>query len=1316
MAYCNLPEKIVGPYNQVLFLGCSVSNFNCNLGWGAEQSTLSVSLVEDKCYHPQSNEYGQVDTKIDTLVQQDDNIQGGNAFYKKSDGSYETNDPTKALHKNMAFEMKSLEDARDTENINLSADFKDYGKICYDINGNRVYWTDPDPMFVGLSGKFHNSGLDILGTPVRFKFNNFSFGGLVSSWKQNGSQGGSRSFEVEIKSFASLLNGCQLIVSKYAGTVCGIVPNTNIPQNPINKDVAMPMPYSIDNSTTPPTFSFFNQNASIEQGNIPNVFNIYGYLEYLGYKNKIYGNAGVTDEGIRAQYIYDALVTLLGPTNENHPDNKSPFSPYGAIISRSVRVNGTAQEQDPLQVKIFSTSIGGSRELNLTHMGICPNGVAIDNYRRCRIKLDLSEVPRPPKWLRMQGPVISLTQFITEVCDGAGFDFFIDFVYPNGEQVAQNISGIIKIRTVSRRKQPKKDQIDQLISYLTNNGGVTSYTKGKEFTDVNTRTMYVGGKQKRLLQLKCTRLAFKQNTLVYDPWANNGNGAMIDYDQTTSLSSTPNQLRMPNTSSTRIYSFKYMGGAAVASQSSTFDTPVYFTTPADSRSLNQGNYFPAVNLAEAQGFIGSIGPIGKNVELFKDTICPYFGVGANGLIRPVYFDKYMGQMQIIFQTADIQNLTSLPLSNFNPYPAAGIATATTSSSPIFLVLEHELRAAGGGFKSWLDYCFGSLFTTDIAEILYKGFRDKYGFGFIPEGSTAMFADLKKEFLTGISLIHAKASQKTIIRNGRPMQVNISDLAPHFQVLYNDLENIHKFFESIASEYYGKQFMVRIPEIAWYRDLSYVYDDNDQKIILGYDEDNNPIYAIEGAGKVYTNYSISTDGAWEEPGNYIDDTMVVGSTRVSAMSDESGKIPCILGFNSSLEKDYSRQWNRQQFLASLATRRFSDISHHCVTDWELVLQKMLSDPDLQDANHYFMSLKHTLSPDEYALLPYIAPTVTINNAHGINLLDIHKYKLYAKATPSSDIQFLSPDYADPRAVVSLSSPVFIGQDKHGVDYNVNSMSVQDSLLRIVNGASLPSIMSSLGVSAISVFTGSTTILGGLGPNPIATALMASSFTAAVRNLQLQHGFAWGERVRVHDSIDSLASDRILPKAAVPMFCALPIEFNDFVYGPWINHPGLIASTIFPDSTDPNIHRLEVENLVGGVKVNVDESLVPWNYGGMTPLDEAVMLRIADEVNYQQTLEMGTVQIPGFDNFSLGDMIKYYGTLFDGPIINSIQVQIGEGGITTTYNFRTYVRKLGLFNKESSERIKAINQEAIKRNKEINTQLMQLSSKIRTFRIL
>lgn len=1443
MGYCNLPDKTVGPYNQTLFLGCSVTNFNCNLGWGADQSTLTVSLVEDGCFHPQSNEYGPTDTQLNTLTQQPDNVVGGTAFQKIADGqqSYNYNDPTKALHKNMAFQMKDAEDTRDSTNIELAPEIKDFGKTCYDLDNNKVYWTDPDPGFLALPNKFHASGYDILGTPVRFKFNNFIFGGLISSWKQAGSQGGLRQFEVEIKSFSSLLNGCQLIIGGYAGTICGLLPGTqgadvNGVQNITGEMVAMPSPYKVDTSTNPPTITFNDHRAKIEQGNLPNVINIHGYLHHKGLQENIYGNSRINENGMKACFIYDTINILLGRASIDNPSRNGPFSPYGGLLCRKIVVNKTIDTVDPINVTL--SSIGGGASINLTHMGICPVGLdpLVNNFKKCRLLVDISDIPRPPYWYRMQGPVISLMQFITELCDGFGLDFFIDFVPPDSVLRSQNYSGVIKVRTVSRRSQPKKDNIATLITQLANNnndqtpaqiatqltalnaqknnlvtqinetqklldkaycgegekggylsdewrknglnaynasisagetkqqainalitaysqgvqiistrnslrtqitnlssalnaiqsqinslvvsgGGLSSYSYGKEFTDTNTRAMYIGGKQKRLVQFKSTRLAYKQNTLIYDPFANDGNGSVINYDAQLSLSTTPNQARLPNLFSTRRYFFKIYNGCAVTSNSLDFNSPQYFTTAQESLRIIKGNYNTAFNYA-TDPFLGTIGNVNANVALMNDFICPYFGVGANGLIRPVYFDKKMGQMQIIFQTQDIQELTSLPLASFNPYSAAGLPTASTVSSPIFLVLENEIRAAGGGFASWLNYCFNNVFTTDVAELIYKGFRDKYGFGSIGN-SIAMFNTPKNEFIHGIKSIIALASNKNIDANGRPRPVNLESLAPYFKTLYHDLTKIHSFFQNIANEYYGKQFMITVPELAWYRDYEYSVNSLNQLIALGIDDEGNTIYAIEGTGKIYTNYQVSTDGAWEEPGNFIDDTMVVGGTRATFFADETGKIPPILGFNATVEKDYSRKWKRKKYLDAIS--QYINFEGFWCGDMEYALERMFNDPELQDINHYYLNLEHQLSPEEYMLMPYRANVLPIPMAHGeiapvngffTNSDSIGRHKLYVKATVSDTLQFLGPNTTQPRAIVQLSNPVFIGTGKNYTEKNTAATMLQDSLLRVSRGSSVPVILKNTMPFGNfgGYIAGDTTVVGGLGNNYWISDGAAAY--VARQSLEYQHIHSCTTSNNVlgtEGGIDNQFVD-ILGKAAIPMFCALPLEYNDLIYGPWINHPGLIKNVIFPDTNDAAIHSREVENLVGGVKVQVDESLVPWNYGGMTALDDAVMTRITDDVNYQQTLEQGTVQVPSFDNFNLGDILSFYGGVFGGPVINSIQVQVGQGGITTTYNFRTYIRKFGLFNKENAERIKSINQESLKRNKELTNKIVQLISKL------
>ena len=43
------PQSLYGPYEQTLFLGCSVLGFTATAGWGGQTSEVSVELIEDTC-------------------------------------------------------------------------------------------------------------------------------------------------------------------------------------------------------------------------------------------------------------------------------------------------------------------------------------------------------------------------------------------------------------------------------------------------------------------------------------------------------------------------------------------------------------------------------------------------------------------------------------------------------------------------------------------------------------------------------------------------------------------------------------------------------------------------------------------------------------------------------------------------------------------------------------------------------------------------------------------------------------------------------------------------------------------------------------------------------------------------------------------------------------------------------------------------------------------------------------------------------------------------------------------------------------------
>ena len=98
--------------------------------------------------------------------------------------------------------------------------------------------------------------------------------------------------------------------------------------------------------------------------------------------------------------------------------------------------------------------------------------------------------------------------------------------------------------------------------------------------------------------------------------------------------------------------------------------------------------------------------------------------------------------------------------------------------------------------------------------------------------------------------------------------------------------------------------------------------------------------------------------------------------------------------------------------------------------------------------------------------------------------------------------------------------------------------------------------------------------------------------------------------------------------------------------------------------------------------------------MSALDDAGMARAGEADKYVQVLQYGSLTVADIvlDGMSIGSKIN------DGPTCSSVKSTIGPDGITTTYGFRTYTRKLGFYNKELADNIRAINQARININQE------------------
>lgn len=316
------------------------------------------------------------------------------------------------------------------------------------------------------------------------------------------------------------------------------------------------------------------------------------------------------------------------------------------------------------------------------------------------------------------------------------------------------------------------------------------------------------------------------------------------------------------------------------------------------------------------------------------------------------------------------------------------------------------------------------------------------------------------------------------------------------------------------------------------------------------------------------------------------------------------------------------------------------------------------------------------------------------------------KLYAKSSVEPQIVFLNPSSLSlPAVVVKSPSPITLNNSSYSYATDQNRM--------VVSNAAAEDLSIYLNIAF------NTGQIAAAINNPI-VRMYASYMTPM-----------WGSNFINLDTANSNQSQNfavMAPKAAHPFFAAVPIKSNRFTYGPWTNYPLLDKSIIFPDAEDAAASNA-VENLIGGVDIQINDDYAPWNYGGMANLDTVVHNDMSAKVQYQQIIEMGSLNMPGLPIFGLGSPFKYSSTAvsppafnyngqtyttenepltWDGitynipylkpsdgtsivsPIITQIQTNLDPNAAGTTYSFRTYIQKLGFFNKENNDRIKKISQ--------------------------
>ena len=933
-----------------------------------------------------------------------------------------------------------------------------------------------------------------------------------------------------IESVDGILDQCYIILDKYAGAVYGKLA-ANTYGGPTSH---------IDGGSVV-------YKGTILQGNIPNVFNVYGFLESMGLRD--FGGSQRNDNGISASLIVDALSVLTSsvssgadPAGALDSMNKRAFSPFGRILLKVPQENETYTRVQPA----FTNNYG---------MGFLPITYDGLNIERCHFALDLSELPRVPLDFRILEPTISIMQLIQSITTAAGVDFYFDVIPATISGVAYNV---LKIRTIFRSSQPDPKQIERTIkTFEENSYNISSSRIGKEKNTNVSRTMYIGPKQQRLYQAKSYRLAFSQSNYVYDSVSR----TFVEYYGNVAGQASAGQLgkiRIPSALSTRNFAFTSAINSRYASLFN-IDQDIHKTINNNSDFNTQdsawadtnlaGNVAKAGNYKQTKSFTKTASEQaapGRFFPLYKDIISPFFGYKmeenitintdntTNNVfkkIRPVWMDSWTGQIVVLMELSELPKTLSVSLAS--PF------STTSSSSSLFTITESEMRACLGSFDSYLTYCVGKIYKPNLYTMLFKAYTASNRF---VVGNESLYET------NGPPANAAGALGQSAPVTPAPFTLNVNlnlFLNPEF---IKDFYQLFKLVQSIAQNHYGKKYLVRMPSVASYKDQQY----SDIAV-----PDQTNMYAYHGTGKIFYSYEPATDGAWEEFGNIIDDNIVVGSPDWYLLTDDDGKIKPILGFNASDSFDALNHALCNLDVATLASLGYDQYDY--LNTVEIAKSGQCSDP----YNFMYPSIDiSSLGTEDYVIKN---STVTHPDAFGnLRSNPNSSRRIYHTATVEPRLAFLDPvNLRDPMAIMTIGKEIKLR--------TASKLYENDPNLTVVATAAMEDL---------------TTYLK---QDPLHTLDDELATTMLYRISKIRGN---SELLSFKSSNASSQFHTMVEKVAHPYFAAVPVKLNQACYGPWVNYLDLDKDIIFPDAVSGSSSANAVENLIGGIKVEMEENFAPW----------------------------------------------------------------------------------------------------------------------------
>lgn len=180
---------------------------------------------------------------------------------------------------------------------------------------------------------------------------------------------------------------------------------------------------------------------------------------------------------------------------------------------------------------------------------------------------------------------------------------------------------------------------------------------------------------------------------------------------------------------------------------------------------------------------------------------------------------------------------------------------------------------------------------------------------------------------------------------------------------------------------------------------------------------------------------------------------------------------------------------------------------------------------------------------------------------------------------------------------------------------------------------------------------------------------NAVSAAKKAIEATNNFALPNRIQ-----------KASPSPVYPDLVAIPLLSKERCYGPWISSQ--VGS--------------QVGNIGGRVEFIKDENLAPWNFNGYDLMNQAGVLQAEFSNSLLLQSERGGFVVPDAPSgITLGKFLANA-----GPLVTNISVDVGEGGVQTTYKLDLYTSSFGKLQKQKQEAIANISRERQKLKDERN----------------